>query len=207
MCALALASPSGTVIGGPAGNVRDTPLAEILRQSAVVIEGPVIETRTEIWMGPSNHAPMLIWRVAVEEEILGHVESGVIDLVVSDEWPPVLDPGERVMVMANLRTLYLPTYLSGRMERFEVFPAYDDLLVLTVYGSLYHTRTIRNEDGTINEEYWSSPVTQTGADWLPEDREERHRLAWDEILRRVRAAAATCAGCGATVAGATAETP
>jgi len=192
----ALASPIA-VANQQGPSIRTVPIQEVLRQSAVVVEGPVIEARVETWLGPSGASRMLVWRVSVEQALQGRVASGVLDVVVDAELPPRVDPGDRVLVLANVRTLYLPTYIEGRQDLFGKFPAYDDLVVPTVDGALYHTYS---DGGSLA---WSSPGIQDGADWLPETRAETFGLSWADLVGRVRKQAEQCSGCGATISGST----
>lgn len=187
--------------GAPGTRVSNTPIAEVLAQSAVVAEGYLLEERHDIWLGPSSSYPMLIWRIQVAEEMLGHVENGVVDLVIADDLPPSLEPGDRVLFLANTKKLYLRSHVQAGMDEFANYPAEEDLLIPTVLGSLYHTFSYEQSDGTIKAG-WSSPETQRGADWLPPTKEEAHALSWQELLIRMRAEAAGCASCGNTIPGA-----
>ncbi len=178
-------------------NVRDTPLQQILERSAVVVEGELVEVRDDVWLGPEGAYTRLIWRIRVEEEMVGHVQSGYVDLSVEDWWPPRLKPGERILVMAGPQTLYAPVS-ENQIDAISGYPAYDDLLVPTAYGSMYFTMRLLHLEDVSTE--WGSTRSQDDVSWLERDEPVER---WSELLDIVRAASALCSSCGFEVAGAT----
>jgi len=179
-------------------NVRDMPLQEILERSAVVVEGVLEEVRDDVWLGPEGAYTRLIWRIRVEEEMLGHVESGYVDLSIEDMMPPTLNPGERILVMAGPQTLYSPVS-EHRIDAIDSYPAYGDLLVPTAYGSMFHTVLISFPD---DEWEWSSTRKHDAVPWLAP---LSAYWKWSDLVASVRNAASLCEGCGATVRGAAVE--
>ncbi len=204
---LAVAAPAWAseiieIEGGMAMSTRNTPLETILELSAVVIEGPLEEVAREIRMVPVQIESYLVWRVQVAEELLGHVEADQVTIVIPDEFPSSIYTGRRVLLIGNVQTLYWPTYTQGRDPEFAVFPAYEELLVPTVRGSLFwEAEDWDAEDGSL---IWSGVDTR-GVSWLPAP-EQRREFGWSDLVDRVRQAADECGGCGNTVAGYRGET-
>jgi hypothetical protein len=179
-------------------NLIDTPLEEVLRRSAVVIEGMVLEERVVTWLGPADTTSFLVWRVRVDEELLGHVESGVVDVAVISPFPPTADYGDRVLLVGAPMVLAMPTHLSADVLKLP-WPGYADVLVPTVPGGLYQATTATMED--------EGPVLVTSQWTRRGDEKWFHPTDWNALVVAARRdiQSTPCHGCGATIPGVVVE--
>jgi hypothetical protein len=171
-------------------NLIDTPLEEVPRRSAVVIEGMVLEERVVTWLGPADTTSFLVWRVRVDEELLGHVESGVVDVAVISPFPPTADYGDRVLLVGAPMVLAMPTHVSADVLKLP-WPGYADVLVPTVAGGL--RQAVIEEGQLIVTSQWSARA----------DDPYYHAGNWNATVAALRRdiQATPCQGCGATIPG------
>lgn len=175
-------------------NIVDTPLDEVLDYTEVAFEGHIVEARKEIWMGPAGNIGMMVLRVAVDQELYGHVESGLIDVAVDDFMPPPLTPGLRVMFLAGYKTHQLHATSDAEFIYPDYLP-YDDLFVPAVPGALYFQYSI---DGTVSStRFQSSPTARVS--WA--EGPDGSMLSWEEGIAALRVAIQATGRSGSTVAG------
>lgn len=140
-----------------------TPVDDILRASAIAFVGTVVSAEEEIYLGPSDIAQRTVWRVRVDQVLLGSTGAEELDVSVDTPLPTSPAPGTRAVMLLGRQKRMVPIALIENQHYADI-PPFDDLLVPTVIGSIFTAR----EGAEAIVGAWDSPHETAEVDWLPE---------------------------------------
>ena len=191
-------------------NIVTMELDAVLDETQVIVEGPVIDERVDVWLETTGLSGARIVRMSVENELFGHVASGVVEFELSDDWVQPLDVGQRVMVFLGYKGCpYSRTLATRGLPEWAPF---NDLLTTAVPGTFY-MRYIKNEgnqDGIPEEDTIDFSLAQALSGryvpWVYTGRivDGKHEFhTWQGAMETLRAHVAATGRVGSTISGVT----
>ena len=121
-------------------NVRDTPFAEIVALSDLVILGTIVDVREEVFLGAHVPSSALVWEAQVDTVLKGPAAVGDRVIIhVDSEWPPEPVAGDRMAAALSYKIPYRDTKLDNPhlATMTDHIPPFVDRWMPTAGGSLF----------------------------------------------------------------------